>query len=146
MSSSVKTIFCPSGNPIVVLEPICSKSSHTGKVRDLKYNSKTRQAFSLSSDGYAKLWDLNTLECTEARSIAMEETTEAVCLGIDYVNNLYAIGSQTHISIIDPRCECPTKVFDSLDSGWGVRSMSINNQIITIGGGMVSSEKYLSNK
>lgn len=132
MEHTTRTITSPKGTKIAVLKPTCSRSQHRGKVRDLKYNRKTHQAFSLSSDGFAKLWDVSG--CHVKNSIMLKEPNEAVCMAIDYDNDLYAIGSQIHISLVDPRSGSIVNIFESLDDGWGVRSMSIDRQVITIGG------------
>jgi WD40 repeat protein len=130
------TLITSDNKRVTVFEPV-SSNINLNKVRDCQFNSKTRKALSLSTDnntGCVKLWDMAQNECREVASINLEEPKEAVCIAVDRENNLYSVGSSCHISIIDPRCSSVVKVFPSLDTGWGVRSMSIDNQVITIGG------------
>lgn len=48
---------------------------------------------------------------------------------------MFAVGSQSHISIIDPRTPSIVRVIDSADEGWGVRSLDFKSHILTTGGG-----------
>ncbi|CAG8646486.1 3092_t:CDS:2, partial [Acaulospora colombiana] len=64
--------------------------------------------------------------------------------------NLLAVGSQAHISVVDPRSASIVHEIDSVDDGWGVRSLNFNNHIITTGGGFgrlsfydMRAQKYL---
>ncbi|KAJ3228385.1 hypothetical protein HK099_002890 [Clydaea vesicula] len=128
---NIKTV---GGQKLMIFTPQISKKEHFAKVRDLKYNAKVEQAGSLSSDGFVKIWDVKT--GTNLDSILLKHQQEAVCMTVDYTNNLYAVGSQEHVSLIDPRSSSIVHIFESVDDRWGVRSMSIDRQTVTIGGGM----------
>ncbi|KAJ3102620.1 DDB1- and CUL4-associated factor 12 [Phlyctochytrium planicorne] len=121
------------GNPISIFQPLVSKKEHCGKVRDLKFNCNASQTATLSTDGTVKVFDAATLSL--AMSVPLVYTNETVCLGLGHAENLYSVGSQSHISLIDPRVGSVVSIIDSCDDGWGVRSVSINNGVITIGGG-----------
>ncbi|KAI1297021.1 DDB1- and CUL4-associated factor 12 [Mortierella claussenii] len=60
---------------------------------------------------------------------------ETVCLTANSEANLFAVGSQSHISVIDPRSTTIVHVAESCDEGWGVRSLDFKSHIITTGGG-----------
>lgn len=47
-----------------------------------------------------------------------------------------AIGSQAHISIIDPRSGLPVHTFPSINEYSGVRSLDFTESVITTGGGL----------
>ena len=65
----------------------------------------------------------------------MIHPSETVCLTANADTNLYAVGSQSHISVVDPRRPGVVHVADSCDEGWGVRALDFKSHIITTGGG-----------
>ncbi|KAJ3218970.1 DDB1- and CUL4-associated factor 12 [Dinochytrium kinnereticum] len=130
LQSNVRTV---NGSKVSIFGPLLSKKEHCGKVRDLKYNHATMQATSLSTDGTVKIFDASRLSV--AASIPLVHTQETVCLGMGIKENIYSVGSQSHISLIDPRVGSIVHTIESCDEGWGVRSMTINDGVITIGGG-----------
>jgi WD repeat-containing protein 40A len=173
------------GEDVPIIGPCHTKQEFRGKIRDLKYNRRTNQAVALSTDGFVKLFDLShetawTSKRTDAASsrlsvatsIPLIHTNETVCMALDEQHNLFAVGSQAHISIVDPRCSStfsythPTTatansnsrrgggvvhVIDSMDNGWGVRSLCLSNGMMTVGGGLgrvsfydLKAQKYLS--
>ena len=103
------------------------------QVRDLKFNKYTKQFLSLSSDRCVKLWDANTLDVI--KTIYLKREKETVCIGLETDNNIYAIGSQSYVSIIDPRSTTVAHKIPSLDDGWGVRALSFKYYNLAIGGG-----------
>ncbi|KAJ3069054.1 hypothetical protein HK102_007004, partial [Quaeritorhiza haematococci] len=139
------------GTTVSFLNPVCSRQEHRGKVRDLKYNPNTHQAATLSSDGFVKLWDVHhtAAPLNLVSSIPLYHTNETVCMALDEAHNLYAVGSQSHISLLDPRSASIVHMFESCDEGWGVRSMTIDQELLTVGGGLgrisfydLRSQKY----
>lgn len=112
-----------------------SKVEHSDKVRDLGLDKITSQLYSLSADGLVKIWDCKKSFGGQIVSVPLIYSNEAVCLGIDPVHHLVSVGSQSHISLIDPREGAVVHTFESADKGWGVRSLNITNSLITAGGG-----------
>lgn len=55
---------------------------------------------------------------------------------MDKSRQLYSIGSQSHISMLDTRRTRLVHHFPSLDEGWGVRSLAHNQHILACGGGL----------
>ncbi|KAL2919634.1 hypothetical protein HK105_200547 [Polyrhizophydium stewartii] len=141
----------PLESPIPIFEPISAKKEHRGKVRDLGFDPFTRQAFTLSSDGSVKIWDAAARSCDVVATVPLYHTSETVCLSLDYRHHLVAVGSQSHISIIDPRVGGIVHIFESRDEGWGVRSLCANGDIFAVGGGLgrisfydMRAQQYLS--
>jgi WD40 repeat protein len=126
----INTIF---GTPLFISTPTTIRKEHRDKVRDLKFNKYTKQFLSLSSDQCVKLWDANSLEIVKTMYLKREK--ETVCIGLESENNIYAIGSQSNISIIDPRATSIVHKIESLDEGWGVRALSFKYYNLAIGGG-----------
>eukprot|EP01135_Chromosphaera_perkinsii_P000703 Nk52_evm15s150 gene=Nk52_evmTU15s150 len=114
--------------------PVATKAEHANKVRDLTFNRETRELVTLSADTFVKIWDVSQMKPKTA--VSLFHSNEAVCVASHTARNLYAVGSQTHISFIDPRVKQVINSVESLDGGWGVRSLSFRNSIVTIGGGL----------
>ncbi|CAI2187944.1 9463_t:CDS:2 [Funneliformis geosporum] len=113
---------------INVHQPLLTRSEFSGRVRDLQFNPRTEQIMTLSTEGYVRLWDSSYLN-------ELAHTHENVCLAMNSKANLFAIGSQAHITIVDPRTSSIAHEVGSVDEGCGVRSLSFNDHIITTGGG-----------
>ncbi|ORY77837.1 WD40 repeat-like protein [Neocallimastix californiae] len=126
----INTIF---GTPLYITTPTTIRKEHRDKVRDLKFNKYTKQFLSLSSDQCVKLWDAKTLDVIKTMYLKREK--ETVCIGLESENNIYAIGSQLNISIIDPRTTTVAHKIESLDDGWGVRALTFKYYNLAIGGG-----------
>jgi WD repeat-containing protein 40A len=118
---------------VVKFKPNSSETQHGQKVRDLVMDRLRSRLFTLSADGYVKIWDTMKLKVTS--SIPLPYTNETVCIALDQSNGVVTVGSQAHITVLDPRMETMIQSFESLDEGWGVRSMAINYNLVTIGGG-----------
>ncbi|KAJ3275009.1 DDB1- and CUL4-associated factor 12 [Terramyces sp. JEL0728] len=117
-----------------IYQPLNSKIRHDQKVRDLAFDVNTKNIFTLSADGTVKVWD--SQKCIVTNTVPLYYTNETVCLGLDSSNHLISVGSQSHISLIDPRIGKIVHIVDSLDDGWGVRSLCTKNSLLTIGGGL----------
>jgi WD repeat-containing protein 40A len=128
--------------------PYSSEIQHEQKVRDLVFDHQTTNLFTLSADGTVNIWDAFQAKVTN--SVPLSYTSETVCMALDPNEHFVSVGSQSHISIIDPRMGKITHTFDSLDDGWGVRSMTIHRGLLSIGGGLgrvsfydLRTKKYL---
>jgi WD repeat-containing protein 40A len=112
-----------------------SRMEHRDKVRDLVADKSAQQIHTLSADGYVKVWDVSR-QMDPVSSVPLVHTNEIVCMALDQEHHIAAVGSQSHISLIDPRIKSVVQIFDSLDDGWGVRSLQIRHGLATIGGGL----------
>lgn len=102
----------------------------------------------LTTEGYVKLWDRESF--SQISKLKLIHSTETVCLTANSDANLFAVGSQSHISITDPRSSSIVHVAESCDEGWGVRALDFKSHIITTGGGFgrlgfydLRAQKYL---
>ncbi|OAQ23167.1 WD40 repeat-like protein [Linnemannia elongata AG-77] len=124
----------PSVNvPIEVRFPVLSREEEATKVRDLSLNKGTGQLMTLTTEGYVKLWDRESY--IQISKLKLLRSTETVCLTSNADANLFAVGSQSHITIIDPRTSGLVHETESCDEGWGVRALDFKSHIITTGGG-----------
>ncbi|KAF9950703.1 DDB1- and CUL4-associated factor 12 [Mortierella alpina] len=133
MDSPVATTLPTVGQPVEVRFHSIAQTEDKTKVRDLSLNRGTGELMTLSTDGYVKLWDRESFSQTS--KLKLKYTQETVCLTSNPDANLFAVGSQSHISVIDPRVSSIVHVADSCDEGWGVRSLDFKSHIITSGGG-----------
>jgi WD repeat-containing protein 40A len=127
------------------------RKAHLGKVRDMKFQSKTRDLATLSADGTVKLWDANYMK--DKSTIKLTHPLEAVVLETSSDaghENLFSVGSQSHVSVIDSRSSSIVHEFESLNGCYGIRSVALNHHTFYIGGGMgkmavydIRSQKYL---
>jgi WD repeat-containing protein 40A len=117
-----------------VLGASLTKMEHDEKIRDSVYNRNTKRLFTLSADGTVKSWD-PTMGLVES-VVPLYHTHETVCLGSEPLHHLVAVGSQGHISLIDTRLSKIVQTIESVDDGWGVRSLYSHQGLLTVGGGM----------
>ena len=114
-----------------------SRIEHKEKVRDLvSHKRDAKSIYTLSADGFVKIWDVQAALSGEVTSVPLIHKNELVCMALDSEHNILSVGSQSHISLIDPRVGRVVQVFDSADDGWGVRSMVMKDNMVTIGGGV----------
>ena len=120
-----------------VYNAVLVNRDHRGKVRDIKYNPVTKELMTLSTEGCIRLWDVNTprTRCGALWTLPLSHTTESVCLSVNERQNLFAVGSQSHLSIIDPRLKRIVCAVGNEDDGWGIRAVCINDNLVTCGGG-----------
>ncbi|KAJ7558918.1 hypothetical protein O6H91_04G061700 [Diphasiastrum complanatum] len=129
--STVKLWSVKAGLPFTNEHPLADCRVHTDKVRDLKYCMNSERLATLSQDGTCKIWDPHSMEVVT--SVSLHYKRELVCLAMEYP--IIAVGSQKYISFIDMRCGHVSRHVESLDDGWGVRSLSLRGLTITCGGG-----------
>ncbi|KAJ3163181.1 DDB1- and CUL4-associated factor 12 [Geranomyces michiganensis] len=128
--------------PLPILTPTSTKREHREKVRDMQYSSATLSLATLSADGFVKVWDAQQMRVGAA--IPLRYTEETCCLAmadpekassVSSTTPLYAVGSAYKVSVLDSRARETVLTFDSLDEGWGVRSLLFEDSVISIGGG-----------
>ncbi|XP_006885167.1 PREDICTED: DDB1- and CUL4-associated factor 12-like protein 2-like [Elephantulus edwardii] len=119
----------------VEIIPKADTSPFNHKVRALAFNSKNKELGSVSLDGYFHLWKAPNILC-RLLSLRLPFYRDNVCLTYCDQLNLYAVGSQSHVTFQDPRdYQSNLRPLCSREGGTGVRSLSFYEHIITIGTG-----------
>ncbi|MBN3298877.1 DCA12 factor, partial [Amia calva] len=108
------------------------------KVRALAFNNNNKELGAVSLDGYFHLWKAEQSLC-KLQSMKLPHCKENVCLAYGQEWSVYAVGSQAHVSFLDPR-QPPNNVKSvfSRERGSGIRSVSFYEHIITVGTGQGS--------
>ena len=84
------------------IKPLVKKSCKSSdRLRALVFNNKSEEAAVLSFDASLHIFDVVTLK--QVISQKLEQRMENVCLAVNENCSLYAIGSKTHATLIDPR-------------------------------------------
>ncbi|NXA76929.1 DCA12 factor, partial [Thryothorus ludovicianus] len=127
-------------NKISALKDIPKENTNPDncKVRALAFNNKNKELGAVSLDGYFHLWKAeHTL--TKLLSTKLPYCRENVCLAYGQEWSVYAVGSQAHVSFLDPRQPSHNvKSVCSKERGSGIRSVSFYEHIITVGTGQGS--------
>jgi WD repeat-containing protein 40A len=121
-----------------------------GRQRAIAVQPITRQPCTLSADGFVKLWDPEN-PYVHVSMVPLFHTQELVCLGADQARSSFLVGSQNHVSIVDPRARSVVHSFESQNEDMGVRCLLPCNDILFIGGGLgrlslfdLRANKYLT--
>ncbi|GCC36920.1 DDB1- and CUL4-associated factor 12 [Chiloscyllium punctatum] len=113
-------------------------SPYNCKVRALAFNNSSKELGAVSLDGYFHLWKAEG-NLTKLLSTKLPHCRENVCLAYGQEWSVYAVGSQAHVSFLDPRQpQSYIKSVSSRERGSGIRSVSFYEHIITIGTGQGS--------
>uniref|UniRef100_H3CZA2 DDB1 and CUL4 associated factor 12 n=1 Tax=Tetraodon nigroviridis TaxID=99883 RepID=H3CZA2_TETNG len=108
------------------------------KVRALAFNNNHKELGAVSLDGYFHLWKAENNLC-KLLSTKLPHCKENVCLAYGQDWSVYAVGSQSHVSFLDPRQPAHTiKSVSSRERGSGIRSVSFYEHIVTVGTGLGS--------
>ena len=81
----------------------------------------------------------NFIYFSKISSVDLPYPQENVCLSLGPDHALYAVGSQSHVTMLDGRC--PSQLLysvESIDKDAGIRSLSFHNDVVTIGSGFGS--------
>ncbi|NWI24916.1 DCA12 factor, partial [Sula dactylatra] len=102
------------------------------------FHTKSRTQDYTSYNGYFHLWKAeHTL--SKLLSTKLPYCRENVCLAYGQEWSVYAVGSQAHVSFLDPRQPSHNvKSVCSKEQGSGIRSVSFYEHIITVGTGQGS--------
>lgn len=103
------------------------------KVRALSYHCDRHELAVLSLNAYFHIWDVHTFQMCYNRKL--QYSKENVCMCVSKPKTLYAVGSQSHVNLIDPRSKNLLTTIISRYRGGGIRSVSFREDVITIGTG-----------
>ncbi|KAG5835005.1 DDB1- and CUL4-associated factor 12 [Anguilla anguilla] len=108
------------------------------KVRALAFNDGHKELGAVSLDGYFHLWKAEHNLC-KLLSTKLQHCKENVCLAYGREWSVYAVGSQAHVSFLDPRQPPHSiKSVSSRERGSGIRSVSFYEHMVTVGTGQGS--------
>ncbi|XP_028399193.1 DDB1- and CUL4-associated factor 12-like [Dendronephthya gigantea] len=121
---------------LLIKSPVRSLTSiHSDeRFRAIQYNPVSNELASLSTKAILHIWDANRL--TTISSVDLPYQQENVCLSLEPGNSLYAVGSQSHVTMLDGRC--PSSFLysvESIEKDAGIRSLSFHHEVVTIGSG-----------
>eukprot|EP00835_Amoeboradix_gromovi_P005985 NODE_630_length_5791_cov_0.338370.p2 type:complete len:338 gc:universal NODE_630_length_5791_cov_0.338370:1621-608(-) len=114
-----------------IFRPKLIMNGHSGRVRDLAVDHFRNQVYTCSADQTCKIWDLINGEVIS--TFKPEFGQEMISSSISH--NIYAVGSQTHVTVYDSRMGKIIHSVEGKDEGWGIRSLILHNDLLTIGGG-----------
>ncbi|XP_005000123.1 DDB1- and CUL4-associated factor 12-like protein 2 [Cavia porcellus] len=120
-------------------ELIPGSSIHYGnsKVQAVAFGGKRQELAAVSLDGYFHLWKAQST-LTRLQSFSLPFDQENTCLSYSEELSLYAVGSQSHVCLLDLRKGHPNigvRPVCNIEDGIGVCSMSFHQHIITMGTG-----------
>lgn len=110
--------------------PLASQVEKDSKVRDVKYHQDTCRLLTLTTSGFVRIWDPHLNPMGE---MCVGHDREVVCMAV--CQQLVAVGTQSHVTLLDPRCKLPACDIRSRDPHHGVRSVSFQGHILTSGSG-----------
>ncbi|GAQ78720.1 Notchless-like WD40 repeat-containing protein [Klebsormidium nitens] len=128
---TIKLWSCRAGRKFVNTQPKASRADHRGKVRDVGYSAEKEQLLTLGQDGTLRIWDPHVME--SITTVKLPYQKELVTLAV--MQPLAAIGSANHVTFVDMRCGHVAHSVESLDEGWGIRSLAFKGDILSVGGG-----------
>lgn len=131
------------------MQPLSVKfCKNAEKVRALLFNNNYQELVALSLNAYLHLWDAQTFKQKFSRQLPF--SPENVCLAQQLDKSLYAVGSRSHVTLLDSRTLQPASKIPSRYQSCGIRSISFLGELLTIGTGMgiilfydVRTTKYL---
>ncbi|KAJ3127477.1 DDB1- and CUL4-associated factor 12 [Physocladia obscura] len=123
------------------------------KIRDLKVihgSTADAKVAALTTHGVVKLFDISQQSRTspvsehnllgfnpKSADVTLYNRKETVCLQVSENSGIIAVGSQSYVSLIDPRQSELVTSIKSMDVDWGVRSLAFDAKSrLTVGGGM----------
>lgn len=115
-------------------KPLITKRCKTAdKVRSLVYNTRDNTLVGLSVNAYVHLFDV--YEFRQKISRRLPHSMDNVCLALSEQHQVYAVGSKSHTTLLDPRSLKVLKKIPAKYHGCGIRSLSFHGDLVTIGMG-----------
>ncbi|KAG1688563.1 DDB1- and CUL4-associated factor 12 [Nymphon striatum] len=131
------------------IQPTISKKCRSAdKIRSLAFSKKHLELVALSVNARLHVWDIHSFK--QKQSYCVPFQAENVCLRLHEQRNCYAVGSKSHITMIDADTLVPAFEIIAEQPGCSIRSLSFNDDLLTIGTGIgtimfydLRAQKYL---
>ncbi|KAK2165867.1 hypothetical protein NP493_1346g00011 [Ridgeia piscesae] len=124
-----------------IVTPLTVKSCKKAeKVRALGYNHNNHEIAALSLNAYVHFWDAKHFIQKCSRKLTYPR--ENVCMAVCPDKGLYAVGSQSHVTLLDSRAPKHVGCIVSKQRGCGIRSINFNHDMLTIGTGAATIYFY----
>ncbi|CAL4063156.1 unnamed protein product, partial [Meganyctiphanes norvegica] len=104
------------------------------KMRAVIFNPNLVEIVALSVNAFVHVWDAERF--SQKMSRKLPHAMENVCLTRKDDCSLYAIGSKSHTTLLDPRTLHHVRKVNARIQGCGIRSVSFHGDILTIGTGV----------
>ncbi|XP_025199342.1 DDB1- and CUL4-associated factor 12 [Melanaphis sacchari] len=117
------------------LNPAVIRSCKTAqKVRAITFNKNLKEMVTLSLNGYVHVWDVERFRQRFSRRLS--SCQDNVCMAMKNDSSLYAVGCRSYTLLLDSRTLHTIKKIPARYSGCGIRSLSFQDNVITIGTGV----------
>ncbi|KAE9528835.1 hypothetical protein AGLY_012410 [Aphis glycines] len=117
------------------LHPTVIKTCKTAlKVRAITFNKNLKEMVTLSLNGYVHVWDVERF--TQRFSRRLPSCQDNVCIAMKNDSSLYAVGCRSYTLLLDSKTLHTMKKIPARYSGCGIRSLSFQDNVITIGTGV----------
>ncbi|XP_050061449.1 DDB1- and CUL4-associated factor 12 homolog [Aphis gossypii] len=117
------------------LNPAVIRTCKTAlKVRAITFNKNLKEMITSSLNGYVHVWDVERFR--QKFSIRLPSCQDNVCIAMKNDSSLYAVGCHTYTLLLDSKTLHIMKKIPARYSGCGIRSLSFQDNVITIGTGV----------
>lgn len=117
------------------IRPYCIKKCGLAeKIRSFSYCKKRQELALVSLNEYFQTWDMSSTE--QVLELSLLNFREPVCMTYCNERQVYAIGSQAHVTLIDTRLPQEVANIESKEGSSGIRSISFHHDVITLGTGL----------
>ncbi|KAF2354515.1 WD40-repeat-containing domain [Trinorchestia longiramus] len=119
-------------SPLQAIAPLrIKKCFGADKVRAIIFNQRNSEIVALSTNAYLHVWSPERF--FQKMSRKLPHAMENVCLTQMTDSSLYAVGSKSHFTLLDPRTLHHVKKVSARINGCSVKSLSFHHDILTIG-------------
>nr|XP_018915665.1 PREDICTED: DDB1- and CUL4-associated factor 12 [Bemisia tabaci]XP_018915666.1 PREDICTED: DDB1- and CUL4-associated factor 12 [Bemisia tabaci] len=125
--------FCPTTTHY--MEPLVVKTvKNADRVRSLVFNRSLNEIVALTLNGFIHVW--KTEEFRQKITRKLQSSQENACMAMHGSGTVYAIGSKSYTALLDSRTIQPIRKIVSKNNGYGIRSLSFQGDMLTIGTGL----------
>ncbi|KAF0757560.1 DDB1- and CUL4-associated factor 12 [Aphis craccivora] len=104
------------------------------KVRAITFNKNQKEIVTLSLNGYVHVWDAERFR--QIFSSRLSSCQDSDCMAMKNDSSLYAVGCRSFTLLLDSKTLHTIKKIPARYTGCGIRSLSFQDNVITIGTGV----------